>query len=504
MEELIQLIKIVSPNKVKALEVIHSGMSSESKIQRLYRHIAEDDSIEEEELVSKFYKGKNKRSYFNRLKRELRSRLINTLFLIDANSDGYSEVASAYYNCYKNAAAVKVLLAKGARQVAMRLAEETLKNAELFEFTDILLSLSKDLRFHYATILGNSNMFIDYNNRVDHYSQVYLAELKAEEYYSALALTFSISGAAKAEFSKQAELYAREMEETITKYHSYRLNLYAFTVIALRYEMANDYENNIATCRRAIAYFEKKQHLASRQALFNFFFRMIPSFILLGRLEEGEEAIQHCLKWIDKGLFNWFRIKEFLFTIYLHSERYQEAYEVYKEVVGQKNFSKQYSAIQEVWYINEAYMYYFMSIGIIKAGEKDYIKRFRPSKFLNEVPTYAKDKRGINIAILILQVLVLLQQQQYDKIIDRVESLRTYMHRYLRRDETFRSNCFIKMLTQLPTANFHKVAVIRKTKKYWEKLQSVDIINNQSAELEAIPYETLWRFVLESLEVGRE
>lgn len=500
MEELIQLIKIISPNKVKAVELVHSGGKKGSKIHQLYRYLAADETFSEEELVSKLYKGKNKKAYFNRLKRELKKRLINTLFLIDATGQDFSDVASAYYNCYKNVAAVKVLLARGARQVAMQLAESTFKQAELFEFTEILLSLSKDLRFHYGTILGNRQMFAFYNNKVDHYSQVYLAELKAEEYYTALAQTFTVSGAAKAEFSGQAELYAREMEGVIGKYHSYRLNLYAFTVIALRYEMANDHENTIAACRRAVAYFKKRQHLASRQALFNFVYRMIPSYILLGRLEEGKEAARQCLKWVDKGLFNWFRVMESLFIIHLHTGEYQEAYGIYKEVVGQKSFSKQYSGVQEVWHINEAYLYYFLSVGIIKARENDPIRKFRASKFLNEVPTYAKDKRGNNISILILQVLFLLQKQDYNTIIDRVESLRTYTHRYLRRDETFRSNCFIKMLTQLPAANFHKVAVVRKAGKYLEKLQSVGIIHNQSAELEIIPYEKLWQFVLESLE----
>ena len=127
MKELRQLIEIISPNKVKAIELVYSGSEEGSNIQELYRSIAEDDSISEEELISRFYKGRNKRSYFNRLKRELKVRLINTLFLIDANDPKYSEVASAYYTCYKNAAAIKVLLARGARQVAVRLAEDTLK-----------------------------------------------------------------------------------------------------------------------------------------------------------------------------------------------------------------------------------------------------------------------------------------------------------------------------------------------------------------------------------------
>ncbi|MCB0611985.1 MAG: hypothetical protein KDC75_01715 [Phaeodactylibacter sp.] len=502
MEELIQLVQIISPNKIKGIELVYSDEEGGSNLQQLYRSIAEAESISEEELAARFYEGKHQKEYFNRLKRELKGRLINTLFLIDANDPKYSEIARAYYNCYKNAAAVKILLARGARQVAVQLAEETVYKAEDFEFTDILLSLAKDLRFHYGNILGDSGKFNYYKNKARHYAQLYLEELKAEEYYTTLALTFSVSRASKAEFSQEAVRYAEEMEELLDHYHSYRFNLYAFTVIALRYEIANDYENNIATCQRALNYFEHKEYLASRQALFNFSFRMLSSYILLRRLEEGRQVALRCLQWADKGLFNWFRVMELLFILNLHSEKYQEAYEVYKEVIEQEHFPKQYSAIQEIWHINEAYMYYFISVGIIEAGENDPIKNFRASRFLNEVPIYAKDKRGNNIAILILQVLFLLQQNQYGKIIDRVESLRTYMHRYLRRDETFRSNCFIKLLTTLPAANFHKVAVIRKSKKYLEKLQSVGIINNNSAELEAVPYETLWMFILESLEAN--
>lgn len=500
MKELIQLVEIISPNKIKQIELVHTDGEESNNLQKLYRAIAENGAASEEEIISMFYEGRNKKKYFNRLKRELKERLINTLFLIDANDSKYSEVASAYYQCYKNAAAVKILLARGARHVAIRLAEDTMKKADLFEFTDILLTLSKDLRFHYGTILGDNDKFLFYNSQVEHFSRVYLAELKAEEYFTTLALHFTVSGAAKAEFSELAERYAYDMEQTLLEYHSYRLSLYAFSVIALRHEIANDHENTIAACRRAVAYFENNNHLASRQALFNFSYRMLSSFILLRRLEEGKREALRCLQWVDKGLFNWFKAMEYLFILHLHSEEYQKAYGIYKAVVNQEQFSQQYSGIQEVWYINEAYIFYFISIGIIEAGEDDAITDFRVARFLNEVPTYAKDKRGNNISILILQVLFLLLQQQYGRIIDRVESLRTYTHRYLRRDETFRSNCFIKMLMQLPAANFHKAAVIRKSRKYWEKLNSVGIINNQSADLEVMPYERLWRFVLESLE----
>ena len=82
-----------------------------------------------------------------------------------------------------------------------------------------------------------------------------------------------------------------------------------------------------------------------------------------------------------------------------------------------------------------------------------------------------------------------------------MESLNVYTHRYLRKDDTFRSNCFIKMLLALPAAGFHKKGVLRKARKYWDKLQSVPIsVANQNTELEIVPYEVLWEFVIESLD----
>ncbi len=500
MKELKELISIVSPNKVKEIELLSNDEGNCSNIQELYQGIADGVFQDEEEAMRHFYDSGDRRKYFNRLKRQLKGRLINTLFIIDANQPRYNDIRRAYYLCHKDASAVKILLARGARQAAIKLAEKTLKRAQRFEFTDILLSLSKDLRAHYGSILGDKARFTQYNKMVHFYSEVFMAELKAEEYYTELAMTFTLSRASKAEFSEQAAAYAEELEEVIQKYHSYRLHLFAFTVMALRYELANDQENTIATCQRAMDYFEHKKHLASRQAMFTFSFRMLSAYILLRRLEEGEKVAERCLELVDEGLFNWYRVVEYQFILYLHSEQYQKAYKVYRLAVGHESFSKQYQSIQETWYIYEAYINYFISIGIIEGAGGQAGGKFRVSKFLNEVPTYSKDKRGRNISILILQVLFLLQQKQYGKIIDRMESLRTYTHRYLRRDDTFRSNCFIKMLMKLPAANFHKVATARKAKKYWDKLKSVSIAHNQSAELEAVPYERLWKFVLESLD----
>ena len=172
-----------------------------------------------------------------------------------------------------------------------------------------------------------------------------------------------------------------------------------------------------------------------------------------------------------------------------------------QKAIKHLNTDNKIIASSEHWKVYEALISYLIAIKKIKQEYKIDEGNFRLFKFLNDVPTYSKDKQGINITILIIQILFLLQNGKYGEIIDRTESLKTYVHRYLRRDHTFRSNCFIKMLLCLPAASFHKAGVIRKAKKYVDLLKSVPIENaNQSPEVEIIEYETLWEFVLESLD----
>jgi len=102
---------------------------------------------------------------------------------------------------------------------------------------------------------------------------------------------------------------------------------------------------------------------------------------------------------------------------------------------------------------------------------------------------------------LILQILFLLHQKKYSSIIDRVEPLNTYSYRYLRNDETYRSNCFIKILLQLPKSDFNKKAFLRHSDGFYQKLLEMPIEKaKQGNEVEIIPYETLYEFVLASLE----
>ena len=503
MEELKAMISAISKSKVKQIEVISNQDGGNTQTQQLYDGIARGEIQTDEDIVAAFFSDSKENAHFytSRIKRKLKDKLLNTLFFVDVNQPNFNDHNRAYFTCYRQAAAVKILIGLGARPAAIPLAEKTLKQALKFEFTELIYSLARDLRRHYGTIEGDRKKFEEMNEIVSTYSIILDAETKVEEYHTDLMVNYIKSTATNTEIKDKAIAYAKELEELSKKVSSPRFDYLSQLVRALRYEIENDYKNLLKLCEKAIEHFEKKKENLTITNIFSFAIRALVCNIYLQDYSAAEKSIKKCEEYSREGTQNRFLTREYSIALYFHAGKFQRAYEVYKEVVSHPNFIKLPAPTQERWRVLEAFIFYFIYTGKIKPDADNPVKTFRLTSFLNDVPTYAKDKRGINVTLLILQILFFLHQQKYSDIIDRVESLKTYTYRYLRRDDTFRSSCFIKMLTTVPDTSFHKKAVLRRAEKYRKKLAEMPLHKaNQSVELEVVPYETLWEMVLAELD----
>ncbi len=88
-------------------------------------------------------------------------------------------------------------------------------------------------------------------------------------------------------------------------------------------------------------------------------------------------------------------------------------------------------------------------------------------------------------------------------MVDKIDALSQYCYRYLRDDETFRSNCFIKMLMLIPKIGFHPLRLERHANKLLKKLQSKPFkIDEQSIDIKIINFELLWEYILEQLNLN--
>lgn len=503
MKDLQLLVNLVDKNTMKRIDIVGHPANYSSKMQRLYEGFLSGRFKDDVEAAISFYPDeKNRMSNYQKLKRRLYNRLLNTVLFIDTKQLNFNASQKAYYECYKDFAILKVLIGRGSRNLSLPLAEKILKKAIDFEYTDLCVNVLKELRSHYGIIDGDENKFLRVNTLLNSQMDILRVELLAEEYYISLSTHFVKSRASKIDLLNTAIEYSIDLSKYIGKIKTQRFIFYAYTVIALRFQIENNYKSTLETCLIAIEAVKGKGPLIQKTYLITFLIKAISCYIQLGNYKEGESAIGECYNLTETGSFNWYIVKDYQLLLYYHSGQYERAIVNFTEARSLPDFNRLPSHYKEQWVIHEAYFHYLIAIKKISPSLKilEDMGKFRLTKFLNDVPEYSKDKRGSNISLLIIQLMFLVQQKKYEDFTDRLAALEMYSHRYLRKDETFRSNCFIHMMMQIPKGYFNKKNVARKAEKYVEKLKEMPLeVANQSGELEFIPYETLWDFVTSTL-----
>lgn len=506
MEELKSLVKVTSKHKIKNINIIskeaHSG---ESKIYQLFKGIVEEKFKDDEQAMEALYEDDtdgNKRAAYRKLKQRLEKRLHNTLFFIDANEARFKNTQKAYYYCYKQLSTVKILIGRGARKAAIPLAEKTLRKAMKFEITQVVVELATDLRNHYAVNGKTMTLCKKYDKIIEDYSRLRRAEQLAEKLYSYLMARATRKRSSDAELAKDASHYSRLLERKHQQLsiRTYRFSQLYFMVKILQYEIQGNQRLAIQACREAIQYFKDSEEANLQSFAFTFTFKLLQVQIQAERYEEAELTVDSCEQLLireeRKTSTDWLQVQYCKVLIYFHTENYGEAYRVYEDTQKHELYDQQNPQARERWRIVDAYLHYLITIHKVAPDESWESQNFRLARFLNELPIFSKDKFGYNIDLITLNILFLLHRKTFSKIIDRMESWKSYTTRLSKKNRKSRGHYFLRMLLCLPKANFHPRAVERHAAEWEARLQRSSV----DKQLEIIPYEKLWEFIIESLE----
>ncbi len=302
------------------------------------------------------------------------------------------------------------------------------------------------------------------------------------------------------EAREKAAIYHKKFKKKLGDCQSYWCKLCGYLIELASYSETRDYETILNVCDRAISFFEAKDYQAN-VALQIFYYQKIVIKTQQKDYVTGKTTAEKGLKLVEEGSSNWFSYQKWFFILSMHTGNYAMAFKIYHNVVHHKRYKFQPEHNKEFWNIYEAFLSFLYLIGEFRGKiAKSTFENFRYAKFLNNTPIFSNDKRGMNIPILIAQTILLIARHEYVVAADKIASLQRYTSRYLTQNDAFRSNCFIKMLVQIPISNFHKVAVERKAKKYVDKLRSVPLeVAEQAREVEIIPYEDLWNVIVDQL-----
>lgn len=498
MKNLIEIANIIRSVKIKSTDILTTDKRKKTNANVFYDKILDGSLKTDNEAAEFFFNTSSTSSNYKNLKRALREKIINTLFFIKPNSNN-TDYERAHIYCSKNMFAANTLMFLGANNAGTHLSSKVLAKALEYELIEFIINSSRYLRLHYSIRGGDQEKFDYYNEIHNKHLEIRQAEMLGEEYYCKIILPKVANKSNDESTYKLAMEYYLKLKPYLDRLSSPFLYFIGHYIHVIALMSAYDYEGTIEVCEKAIKFFEDKP-FTYKTPLRVFFHNQLVCYTQLKEYEKGKLIVQKSNLLVRKGTFVWFQNNELNLILALHSKNYQEAFVIFENSISQGKFKRMPLTLREQWLIYESYIHFLAMIGLVKIPPNRR-RRFKLGRFLNSIPTYSKDKRGLNIPILIVQILFMIVNKEYDKSIDRIEAIEKYCSRYLTNQPNLRSNCFIKMLLQIPISYFHKAGVERRTNKYLQRLNQNPLhISRQPHEIEIIPYEDLWAFVIQSLD----
>jgi len=503
LKHLKALVKLLSAQKTHQIEILSEDAQLSPKARALYEGIRDGSFDNDEEASLNLYNSDSKSSAYVKLKYRLKQRLINTVFFIDIQKYSRSPYEKALAQAYKNWAASKILQRKGLNQLSVDISESILKQTLKFDIIELSLLISSDLKLHYG-LFGNKKLkFQRLSALNDELISKFAFRNEAQNLY--IKYGKIVSSVKSFELISELDNDLARIDNMLRDDFSddYYTRLYLFNSAYFIYLIKKDLTKQFELSSQAIEYFEAKPEFHKR-GIFEFKMKMGVSLLGINKSEDAIKEFHDCLDiTTNSGGIGWQYIHSYLFIAHTLNKNYNKAYDILCTVMDHPKFKTMYQTYKEPWYLKEAFINFLIRKNKINLDNFKGIKlrQFRISRFLNEVPQMTKDKKGLNISINIIQILFLMLDEEYDKVLDKLTALKQYSFRYLKKPEYARSSNFIKMLLKIPAGKYKANLIQKKAEKYYKFLRDNPMdYSEQSMNIEIIPYEQLWEEILSIFE----
>lgn len=502
MKNLIEIAKIVTKKKVRKIEIFddHSLKHKNSKFNEFYEALLANKFKNDRDAASFLYGCSPTDDKYRQLKSRFRKRLLNTLFFLDVNLPATSNYDRAYYSCNKDWTLVKILLSNNATHTAATLAKQILTTALKFKFADVIVNCSRILR-KYCADNGDEKNYEIYDAHIKQYENVLDAEIRSEELYQRVIMNYYKPPSKAGDLSEKIDTYCDALVGLSEIYDSPIVIYNMYLVWAFRYEMMQDYDAMIEVCLQAEKYIENNPLYYQSDKLATFQLKKMSAYLHTRDYKQGKISAEKCLKSFPAGSETWFDFMEYYLLLAIHTDNHINALAIYNKATSHSKFKRLDSFVREKWKV----YYTFLNYIIESQGADNPIlltqrkKAFRLSKFLNDPILYPKDQRIFTVLMIVAQILFLIEKKSFNNVTERIDRLKTYANRQLKKDEFFRAVQFIRLLQQLVKVDY-QLDNLSNTEKYYNRLiETPFFYRGMLHELEVIPYEKLWNIILSRL-----
>jgi len=504
MKSLLELVKVVSDYRLDNVAIfsIHNRKDKNSKYNQFLDGVLKESFKNDKEAAHVLYDTDNESIKYRVLKNRIKERIYNNVLFIDTGKRESNSYAGVYLKLYRHLIVSKFLVGLNAKTAGYELMNKVLNKAIKYQLHDIVQQCA--LHFRRQSLLEGSNSRFDYFNDLFHKANDNLmAEVKAEELYYTIMMTinFNVSASNSSELLEKAKECSKSITDLREKYQTYFINYYDHSIKSIYFQLISDFSSAVASCDRFDTYLQENPIFYSDARHANNLVIKGSCYLHLANYKKGIDCAREALPLYAEGSENWFILQELYFLLLFNSNDLYGATDIFCNMITHPRFNYTRAHQQELWKVFGGYLWFMINYYNDERCLKLLAQRkqtFRFSKLLNEVPIFSRDKKGMNVAVLILQILLLLERRDYVKIISRMEALKSYTYRNLGKDDAYRSHYFIKMLLAMEKMQFDPVKTQLKTTELLDKLRLADLnYTSTQTRMEIISYERLWNIALD-------
>lgn len=473
-----------------------------SKVERLFQGITKGEFKNDNDASHFFYNTPPSNPAYQKLKERLHKRLIQHLFLIDFDNKRFLGESKKYYEGLIIVIASRILMGIDQNLVASAIIKKGIKIAIDYKHSEIGLLLSASHQFflkNYSQYTRKKKVEKLLETPLSHFTENLLLEIEIDNLYGKI-----IDNLFKGATPNRKEVV--ESYNKLTHLQNKIHNIKNATIARMHYALAaaeiyfKKFQEAINTCNKGL------DALRNSQTISKHIISLLKAqcYLHLNDFNKAKESIAEAaeLKKIRPGI-SWAGFLELEFIQFARSLHFEKLSEIFIKATTNSNLGLRPNAAQESWHQYGLLLLFLIQLDKIPPSESlDKIKpKLRLGKLMNELQEYSKDKSGQNLSIRILHVMILLVSKRYEEFEESLPPLQAYIQRYIRKyPELSRSSMLVKMLSHIPAVGYDAERAAWRARPLLAKMTvPPETLPLKITEMEVIPYEKMWQFVVEFL-----
>lgn len=430
---------------------------------------------------------------YKKLKEEASGRITHLLLFVDSRKVPKSHMWKSYIPGFKKAVGAELVFMMGIEDAPIELAREANEQMSTVKFPDKkLLTLCNLARFGYNA--HEFEVFKKYAALALKTIDETRLEFEGEVLKMELKFMLVKSAGEKFKHKLKAKEIIRQLKKTFEKTSSKgAFDNYILSCISYCY-FTKDYHQLISLTGEAEEWYNKNYKITPKILLAELASHRLYSKVFLRDFEGAIEDLKLCLEVFNENFNDWSNFLEIFFLHNTYSGNYTKALDVYYKFLKSTVYETLPPDMKERWKYFEPYLNFVIGDEFIK-------ENIDLLSFLNEISYYTEHKSDNNIPILIAQVIAMIDMGDFKKLAERTIYLENYITKYVDRKNFTRTYIFMKMLLNLFKNNFNIKKTEKETTKQFKKIDFTPGGKlNTCDELEVIPYDVLWKLIIERIQ----